>query len=66
MCNPSAKPSEILLDVAAGTGHATRTPAPRVQGVITLDATTAMLEAGKADANMAALANIYFQRGGVD
>lgn len=57
------KPDDMLLDVAAGTGHAARTLAPHVRGVVALDATAAMLEAGRAEADKAGLANIEFMRG---
>jgi ubiquinone/menaquinone biosynthesis C-methylase UbiE len=55
--------ADLLLDVAAGTGHAARALAPSVRGVVALDATTAMLAAGKAAAEQAGLHNIVFQRG---
>jgi ubiquinone/menaquinone biosynthesis C-methylase UbiE len=57
------RPDDLLLDVAAGTGHAARALAPGVRGVIALDATPAMLEAGKRAAEQAGLRNIVFQRG---
>ncbi|HEY5198925.1 MAG TPA: methyltransferase domain-containing protein [Solirubrobacteraceae bacterium] len=54
---------QLVLDVAAGTGHAARSLAPRVRGVIALDATQAMLERGTRAAHEAGLRNIVFQRG---
>jgi ubiquinone/menaquinone biosynthesis C-methylase UbiE len=56
-------PSDLLLDVAAGTGHAARALAPLVSGVVALDATAAMLSAGKRAAEQAGLRNVLFQRG---
>jgi ubiquinone/menaquinone biosynthesis C-methylase UbiE len=56
-------PEQLALDVAAGTGHAARALAPFVRGVVALDATPAMLAAGKLAADRAGLRNILFQRG---
>jgi ubiquinone/menaquinone biosynthesis C-methylase UbiE len=56
-------PDYLLLDVAAGTGHAARALAPFVRGVVALDATEAMLEAGKLAAEQAGIGNVVFQRG---
>src|ERR1700712_4411038 len=39
--------SQLLLDVAAGTGHASRQLAPSVRAVVAFDVTSAMLAAGK-------------------
>jgi ubiquinone/menaquinone biosynthesis C-methylase UbiE len=55
--------SELLLDVAAGTGHAARELAPRVRAVVALDVTPAMLEAGKAAAERDGVRNVVFMRG---
>jgi ubiquinone/menaquinone biosynthesis C-methylase UbiE len=55
--------SELLLDVAAGTGHAARELAPRVRVAVALDVTPAMLEAGKAAAERGGVENIVFIRG---
>jgi SAM-dependent methyltransferase len=41
---------DLVLDVAAGTGHVARRLAPRVRAVVALDATRAMLEQGRAQA----------------
>ena len=38
---------DLVLDVAAGTGHVARRLAPRVRTVVALDATRAMLEQGR-------------------
>jgi ubiquinone/menaquinone biosynthesis C-methylase UbiE len=50
---------DLVLDVAAGTGHVARRLAPRVRAVVALDATTAMLEQGRE----AAPPNVLFVRG---
>jgi ubiquinone/menaquinone biosynthesis C-methylase UbiE len=55
--------SELLLDVAAGTGHAARELAPRVRVAVALDVTPAMLEAGKAAAERDGVENVVFMRG---
>ncbi len=57
------EPGHLVLDVAAGTGHAARSLALRVRTVVALDATAAMLAAGKAEADQAGLTNVVFQRG---
>jgi SAM-dependent methyltransferase len=44
------EPTDLVLDVAAGTGHVARRLAPRVRAVVALDATRAMLEQGRAQA----------------
>jgi ubiquinone/menaquinone biosynthesis C-methylase UbiE len=54
---------ELVLDVAAGTGHAARQLAPSVRAVIALDATAAMLEQGRQAAAEAGLRNVVFARG---
>jgi ubiquinone/menaquinone biosynthesis C-methylase UbiE len=56
-------PEDLLLDVAAGTGHASRLLAPRVRSAVAVDVTAAMLRAGKAQADELGLGNIVFQRG---
>jgi ubiquinone/menaquinone biosynthesis C-methylase UbiE len=56
-------PEDLVLDVAAGTGHVARALAPAVRVVVALDATPAMLAAGKAQADRAGLPNVLFQRG---
>jgi SAM-dependent methyltransferase len=50
-----ARPDDLVLDVAAGTGHVARALAPFVRAVIALDATEAMLRTGKAEADEDAL-----------
>jgi ubiquinone/menaquinone biosynthesis C-methylase UbiE len=59
----SLAPEQLALDVAAGTGHAARALAPFVRGVVALDATPAMLAAGKLAADRAGMRNVLFQRG---
>jgi ubiquinone/menaquinone biosynthesis C-methylase UbiE len=55
--------AELLLDVAAGTGHAARQLAPRVRAAVALDVTPAMLGAGKAAAEREGVENVAFMRG---
>lgn len=52
-------PDDLVLDVAAGTGHVARRLAPQVRAVVALDATRAMLEQGRAHAPP----NVIFVRG---
>ena len=52
-------PDDLVLDVAAGTGHVARSLAPRVRAVVALDATAAMLEQGRAHG----VRNVVFMRG---
>jgi ubiquinone/menaquinone biosynthesis C-methylase UbiE len=54
---------DLLLDVAAGTGHASRALAPSVRCVVALDVTEAMLTRGRREADRAGLGNILFTRG---
>jgi SAM-dependent methyltransferase len=54
---------DLVLDVAAGTGHVARQLAPRVRAVVALDATPAMLEQGRREADKAGLRNVIFVRG---
>jgi ubiquinone/menaquinone biosynthesis C-methylase UbiE len=54
---------DLLLDVAAGTGHVARALAAQVRAAVALDATDAMLEAGRAAAAGEAVANVIFVRG---
>ncbi|MGI8903614.1 MAG: class I SAM-dependent methyltransferase [Solirubrobacteraceae bacterium] len=56
-------PEDLLLDVAAGTGQVARMLAPSVRTVIALDATPAMLAAGRAETDRDGLSNIVFQHG---
>jgi SAM-dependent methyltransferase len=52
-------PDDLVLDVAAGTGHVARSLAPRVRAVVALDATPAMLDRGRRHD----VANVIFMRG---
>jgi ubiquinone/menaquinone biosynthesis C-methylase UbiE len=53
---------DLVLDVAAGTGHVARRMAPKVRAVVAIDATEAMLEAGRIEAKRAALKNVVFMQ----
>ena len=53
---------DLVLDVAAGTGHVARRLAPKVRTVVAVDATEAMLEAGRVEAKRAALRNLVFMQ----
>jgi ubiquinone/menaquinone biosynthesis C-methylase UbiE len=55
--------SELLLDVAAGSGHAARELAGRVRVAVALDVTPAMLEAGQAAVERDGVENVVFMRG---
>jgi ubiquinone/menaquinone biosynthesis C-methylase UbiE len=57
------EPGDVVLDVAAGTGHVARALAPLTRQVVALDLTRAMLEEGRAQAERAGLDNILFQDG---
>jgi ubiquinone/menaquinone biosynthesis C-methylase UbiE len=54
--------TDVLLDVAAGTGHVARALAPSVRCAVALDATEAMLRQGKAAADRDGLRNVIFLR----
>jgi ubiquinone/menaquinone biosynthesis C-methylase UbiE len=56
------QPDDLVLDVAAGTGHVARGFAPQVRAVVAVDTTAAMLEAGWIEAKRAALRNIVFMQ----
>lgn len=53
---------DVVLDVAAGTGLASRTLAADVGAVVAVDATEAMLDVGRRAAERAAIGNIVFMR----
>ena len=55
-------PTDIVLDVAAGTGHVARRFAPEVRSVVAVDATKAMLDRGWIEAKRAALRNVVFMQ----
>jgi SAM-dependent methyltransferase len=52
-------PTDLVLEVAGGTGHVARRLAPAVRAVVALDATRAMLEQGRPHAP----ANVIFMEG---
>jgi ubiquinone/menaquinone biosynthesis C-methylase UbiE len=54
---------DLVLDVAAGTGHAARQLAASARTVVALDATEAMLSRGQAQAAAEGCENIVFMRG---
>jgi ubiquinone/menaquinone biosynthesis C-methylase UbiE len=56
------QPSDIVLDVAAGTGHVARRFAPKVRAAMAVDATKAMLDRGWIEAKRAALRNVVFMQ----
>ena len=59
----AVRPDDLVLDVAAGTGIVARALAPRARAVVALDATAAMLEAGRAAAAADGIANVVFLLG---
>ncbi|HEY1566282.1 MAG TPA: methyltransferase domain-containing protein [Solirubrobacteraceae bacterium] len=54
---------DLVLDVAAGTGHAARQLASSARAVVALDATGAMLARGQAQAVAEGRDNVVFMRG---
>ena len=54
---------DVVLDVAAGTGHAARQLAASARAVVALDATEAMLARGQAQAAAEGRDNVLFMRG---
>jgi ubiquinone/menaquinone biosynthesis C-methylase UbiE len=54
---------DLVLDVAAGTGHAARQLAGSARAVVALDATEAMLARGQAQAAAEGRGNVLFMRG---
>jgi ubiquinone/menaquinone biosynthesis C-methylase UbiE len=54
---------DVVLDVAAGTGHAARQLAATARAVVALDATEAMLARGQAQARAEGRDNVVFMRG---
>jgi ubiquinone/menaquinone biosynthesis C-methylase UbiE len=57
------EPQDLLLDVAAGTGHAARSLAGRVALAVAVDLTREMLQAGKASADAQGISNVVFLQG---
>ncbi|WP_246492078.1 class I SAM-dependent methyltransferase [Actinomadura alba] len=60
---PELDTEDICLEVACGTGLVSRALSRRVRHVTALDATPAMLEQGKREADRAAITNVTFARG---
>jgi ubiquinone/menaquinone biosynthesis C-methylase UbiE len=54
---------DVVLDVAAGTGHAARQLAATARAVVALDATEAMLARGQAQTAREGRTNVVFMRG---
>jgi ubiquinone/menaquinone biosynthesis C-methylase UbiE len=57
------RPEDLVLDVAAGTGHVARALAGLARAVVAVDLTRAMLEEGRAQAERAGIQNVLFQEG---
>jgi SAM-dependent methyltransferase len=55
--------SELILDVAAGTGHAARLLAPRALAVVAVDSTPAMLAEGRERLDHDGVRNVVLLRG---
>jgi SAM-dependent methyltransferase len=55
--------SELVLDVAAGTGHAARLLAPRALAVVAVDSTPAMLAQGRERLERDGVRNVVLLRG---
>jgi ubiquinone/menaquinone biosynthesis C-methylase UbiE len=53
---------DLVLDVAAGTGHVARAFAPRVRAVVAVDTVAAMLEKGRVEARRAGLRSLVFMQ----
>src|SRR5260370_7859137 len=60
------EPSDLVLDVAAGTGNTALTLAPQVQKVIGLDLASAMLEQARDRAQAESIRNIEFLSGSAE
>src|SRR3954452_8666074 len=56
-------PDRLVLEVAAGTGHVSRSIASSVRQAIAYDLTRAMLLTGQAAADDAGIRNVLFQHG---
>jgi ubiquinone/menaquinone biosynthesis C-methylase UbiE len=61
--NVPGEPSEVVLDVAGGTGHVARAYAEQVLCPVVLDLTEEMLAVGKREVDAAGVHNVLFQLG---
>lgn len=61
--NVPAEPSDLVLDVAGGTGHVARAYAEQALCATVLDLTAEMLEVGKGEVDAAGVRNVLFQLG---
>jgi hypothetical protein len=61
LSNVPYREQDLVLDVAAGTGHLARALAAHVHHVVALDLTVAMLETGQAATRDAGIENVLFQ-----
>ena len=61
--NSPTRPTDLVLEVAAGTALFGRALAPLVRAVIALDLTPEMLHEGRSGADRASLTNVVFQVG---
>jgi ubiquinone/menaquinone biosynthesis C-methylase UbiE len=61
--NVPAESSELVLDVAGGTGHVARAYAAQARFATVLDLTAEMLEVGKREVDAAGVGNVVFQLG---
>lgn len=61
--NVPADSSQVVLDVAGGTGHVARAYAEQARCAIVLDLTEEMLETGKREVDAAGVSNVLFQLG---
>lgn len=64
--NVPAGASDLVLDVAGGTGHVARAYAEQALCATVLDLTAEMLEVGKREADAAGVRNVIFQLGEAD
>jgi SAM-dependent methyltransferase len=60
------EPSDLVLDVATGTGNTALTLAPKVQKVIGLDLASGMLEQARARAEAESIRNVEFLSGSAE
>lgn len=65
LANVPPDPSELVLDVAGGTGHIARAYAEQTLCATVLDLTAEMLAVGKREVDAAGVRNVVFQLGEV-